>query len=207
MAKTAGVRHRHTVTNSIAASEYSSHLGSPGNPEITPKLSTEVFIIPLEEERYIVYAPLRLAAFVANAATVNFLAEIQHGHWESGADPDGSLREFLRRLEILDAPPAQPPSLRRQGSPRPTEVTLFLTTACNLRCTYCYASAGDTRLETMTMEVARRGIDFVAENAAQSGQSHFDVAYHGGGEPTVNWPVLKGSYDYARSKANVLGLK
>jgi len=86
-------------------------------------------------------------------------------------------------------------------------VTLFLTTACNLRCTYCYASAGNATPKFMTLETARRGIDFVAANAAQRRSPYFEVGYHGGGEPTVHWPVLTASFDYAREKAAELQLE
>jgi hypothetical protein len=38
-----------------------------------PQLSAEIFSIPLNEKRYLIYAPLRRAAFIGNASTVNFL--------------------------------------------------------------------------------------------------------------------------------------
>jgi uncharacterized protein len=144
-----------------------------------PVVSAELFSIPLEDRRHIVYAPLRRAAFVANARVVNFLADLKAGGFDQSADPDGSLVEFLRRLEILDAPPEQLPITEFSGDPEPTSVTLFLTTACNLRCTYCYASAGDTPTKYMPLDVAKRGIDFVAANAAKKGALFFEVLYHG----------------------------
>lgn len=126
-----------------------------------PAISAELFTIPLAANQYIVYAPLRRAAFVANARVVNWLADLKAGCFDQATDPDGALVEFLRRLEILDAPPEQLPITEFSGDPEPTSVTLFLTTACNLRCTYCYASAGDTPTKYMPLDVAKRGIDFV----------------------------------------------
>ena len=172
-----------------------------------PNISAELFTIPLEDNRYIVYAPLRRAAFVANASVVNLLADLKAGCFEPAADPDGSLVEFLRRLEILDAQPEQLPITEFSGDPEPTSVTLFLTTACNLRCTYCYASAGDTPTKYMPLDVAKRGIDFVAGNAVKQRLPEFEIAYHGGGEPTVNWRVLTESFNYARQKAAELNLE
>jgi uncharacterized protein len=173
----------------------------------TPAISAELFTIPLEQNRHIVYAPLRRAAFVANASVVNFLADLKAGRLDQAADPNGSLVEFLRRLEILDASPEQLPITEFSGDPEPTAVTLFLTTACNLRCTYCYASAGDTPTKYMPLEVAKRGIDFVAGNAAKRQAPYFEIAYHGGGEPSVNWRVMTESLDYAKQKAAALGLE
>ncbi|MFL5383269.1 MAG: radical SAM protein [Longimicrobiaceae bacterium] len=172
-----------------------------------PTLSAELFSIPLENGRYLVYAPLRRAAFVANSTVVNYLAGLRGGTPDTRLDPDGTLRDFLARLEIVDAGPETPPISTFSGDPEPTSVTLFLTTTCNLRCTYCYASAGDTPRRFMSLETAVRGIDFVAANAARKGEASFEVAYHGGGEPTVHWKVLTASLAHARRTAAGLGLE
>jgi uncharacterized protein len=175
--------------------------------ESAPLLSAEIFIVPLEVDRYLVHAPLRRAAFITNAKTVNFLADLEAGVVDWIADPDGSLVEFLRQLQILDAGPETLPLASFGGNPEPTSLTLFLTTACNLRCTYCYAMAGDAPARFMKLDVAKRGIDFVAANAKRKGLSSVEVAYHGGGEPTVNWRTLTGSLDYARERAAALELE
>jgi len=179
----------------------------PPSLQAVPRVSAEIFVLPLEEGRYLVYAPLRRAAFIANAKVVRFLAELEAGALDEAADPDGSLVQFLRSLEILDAPPENLPIATFQGNPEPILVTLLLTTACNLRCTYCYASAGDTPLKSMTLEVAQQGIDYVAANALKRRNPHFEVAYHGGGEPTMNWALLTGTLKYAKQKAAQTGLE
>lgn len=97
-----------------------------------PAVSAELFTIPLEDNRYVVYAPLRRAAFVANAGTVNLLADLRAGCFDQVQDPEGSLVEFLRRLEILDAQPEQLPITEFSGAPEPISVTLFLTTASDV---------------------------------------------------------------------------
>jgi uncharacterized protein len=172
-----------------------------------PKLSSELFVIPLSEGRFVIYAPLRRAAFVTNARGVNFLADLRESRFERAADADGALVDFLRQLEILDGGPESAPVTTFSGVPEPTEVTLFLTTTCNLRCTYCYASAGDTPARNMSLATAKRGIDFVAGNAQRRGLSRFAVNYHGGGEPTGNWSALTESFEYACARAAELGLE
>ena len=57
------------------------------------------------------------------------------------------------------------------------------------------------------METAKRGIDFAAANAARRQVPYFEVGYHGGGEPTVNWRVLTRSFDHARDRAAELKLE
>jgi len=161
----------------------------------TSLLTTEVFTIPLADDRVLVYAPLRGAAFAASHALVDAMAALRDGDPLPDVDPTGSLVEFLRRLGVADGGADAPPPPVRSGPPSPTDITLFLTTACNLRCTYCYAEAGDTPIEHMSFEVAKRGIDFVLANAVDLHAPAIGVNYHGGGEPTVNWRVLTSSFD------------
>lgn len=172
-----------------------------------PGLSAEIFLIPMGNSKYIIYAPLRRAAFIGNRSIADFLRRLQKGTLPSNADPDGSLVKLLLVLQIIGAGPEHRPVGERCGEPIPTGVTLFLTTACNLRCRYCYASAGSQKVRSMSLETARRGIDFVAGNARKLGVPGFEVAYHGGGEPTLRWQVLTASFAYAKQKATELGLR
>jgi uncharacterized protein len=169
-----------------------------------PSLSAEVYTIPLNEGRYLIFAPLRQAAFVGNSQMVNLLADLEaNSQTKAGED---SWLDFLRQLEFIGAPTETLPIAEFSEVPAPTLVTLFLTTACNLRCTYCYASANDRPIKFMRFDVAQRGIDFVLGNALEKKSSFVELAYHGGGEPTVNWEVLVKSQDYAAERARAKGL-
>jgi len=138
---------------------------------------------------------------------VNKLADIKEGVFTPLTAEDHALLEFLERLELINGGPEPEPSEVFSGEPAPTQVTLFLTTACNLRCTYCYASAGDKPARFMGIETAKRAIDFVAQNAERQSTGSFSIIYHGGGEPTVHWRVLVESLEYARDVASQLGLR
>jgi uncharacterized protein len=170
-------------------------------------VSAELFTIPTDDGKFIVYAPLRRAAFVANGALVDFIVRLrQTGIVDEVADPGGLVTDFLRNLEIVDGGEEPRPVTEFSGDPEPTAITLFLTTACNLRCTYCYAAAGDTPARFMSLDVAKRGIDFVAANARRKRVPEIEITYHGGGEPTVHWGVMTESLQYARVVASGLGL-
>jgi uncharacterized protein len=136
---------------------------------------------------------------------VNLMADLRDNCYRPTVQGDQAI-EFLRRLEIVDGGPEPDPVETYAGVPEPTSITLFLTTVCNLRCTYCYASAGERPVKTMKLETARRGIDFVVRNAVKRGARGFEVGYHGGGEPTVLWGVLTESLAYARRRAAETGL-
>ena len=170
-----------------------------------PQVTAELFAIPLGES-WMVYAPLREAAFVANSATVVRIADLRAGRAIPDDEDSARLLELLRELGIVDGGPEVPPITSFQGDPRPTSCTLFLTTGCNLRCTYCYASAGDTPLRSMPLDVAKRGIDFILANALELGADSIEVNYHGGGEPSLNWRTLTESWEYASGLATSHGL-
>jgi len=175
--------------------------------EKIPVLSAEIFIIPLETDSFIIYAPLRRSAFVGNKRIVNFLANLKNGIYDASADEDGSLSIFLRKLRIVDAGEEELPITAFTGIPEPTAISLFLTTACNLRCSYCYASAGDHKPTFMPPEVARQGIDFIITNAIKYDEEVIEINYHGGGEPMLHERVMFDSLAYARQEAGKYGLK
>jgi uncharacterized protein len=183
-----------------------SSIARDSNGLSAPALSAEIFSIPLDEHRYLIYAPRRRSAFVGNEATVNVVADLKEGKYSLDVDPGGAVVALLRRLQMVDGGPEPSPVTEFAGEPEPVAVTLFMTTACNLRCTYCYANAGSTPTAFMPLDVAKRAIDFVAANAVKKGLPGFEVGYHGGGETTVNWRVMVSSLAYAKERAAALQL-
>jgi uncharacterized protein len=59
----------------------------------------------------------------------------------------------------------------------------------------------------MSLDVAVRGIDFVAVNAARRKVRTFEINYHGGGEPFGNWLVMTESLSHAGRRSAELGLE
>ena len=173
-------------------------------PQVPPP-ATELFVIPLGGSEYLIYAPLRRAALAGNAALVRFLRNLEDGAAAEDIAPD--VLAFLRSSGILGGPSDKPPATRLSGPPRPLVATLLLTSACNLRCRYCYAASGESPVAFMQPETARRAIDFVAGNAATAHASSFEVTYHGAGEPSRHWTLLQESLLYARRVADAKGLR
>jgi uncharacterized protein len=157
----------------------------------------DIYAIPLQDEAYLVYAPLHGVAFAATTGLVTELSRVL-----AGTSGDESVLALAHETGLTRPPHI--PVTRQSGDPSPTEVTLFLTTACNLRCTYCYASAGDSPATYMTMDVAKQGIDFVIDNALRIGAPFAGVNFHGGGEPSVHWNLMTEAVAYARQRAGDL---
>ena len=75
---------------------------------------------------------------------------------------------------------------------------LHVAHTCNLNCEYCFASQGRYEGERalMSFEVGKRAIDFLVENSGS--RSNLEVDFFGG-EPLMNFGVVKQIVAYARS--------
>jgi uncharacterized protein len=169
-------------------------------------ITTEVYTIQVAN-RYIVYAPLKRIAFLANAVAVNFLYRLKERRIEKFTEEEKAFLRFLNDIRLIGVEGDTPIATFENATFKPTEVTLFLTNRCNLRCIYCYASTGVHSHVDMTFSLAKSGIDFVFHNALELGKKSFSVGYHGGGEPTMNWQVLMESLNYAKSLSERHGMK
>ena len=79
---------------------------------------------------------------------------------------------------------------------------LHVAHTCNLNCSYCFASQGKYQGERalMTFEVGKRAIDFLIENSGT--RRNLEVDFFGG-EPLMNWDVVKQVVAYAREQEKI----
>ena len=75
---------------------------------------------------------------------------------------------------------------------------LHVAHTCNLNCSYCFASQGKYQGDRaiMSFEVGKRAFDFLIENSGT--RRNLEVDFFGG-EPLMNWNVVKQLVAYARS--------
>lgn len=75
---------------------------------------------------------------------------------------------------------------------------LHIAHTCNLNCSYCFASQGKYHGERalMSYEVGKRALDFLVENSGS--RRNLEVDFFGG-EPLMNFDVVKKLVEYARS--------
>ena len=75
---------------------------------------------------------------------------------------------------------------------------LHIAHTCNLNCSYCFASQGKYQGERaiMSYEVGKRAFDFLIEKSGT--RRNLEVDFFGG-EPLMNWDVVKKLVAYARS--------
>jgi len=76
---------------------------------------------------------------------------------------------------------------------------LHVAHTCNLNCSYCFASQGKYHggRAVMSFEVGRRALDFLIENSGS--RVNLEVDFFGG-EPLMNWDVVKELVAYARTQ-------
>ena len=81
---------------------------------------------------------------------------------------------------------------------------LHIAHTCNLNCSYCFASQGKYHGDRaiMSYEVGKRALDFLIEN---SGTRHNLEVDFFGGEPLMNFQVVKDLVAYARSIEKAAG--
>ncbi|MDD5304854.1 MAG: His-Xaa-Ser system radical SAM maturase HxsB [Elusimicrobia bacterium] len=85
-----------------------------------------------------------------------------------------------------------------QWFPGPSLHMIVVTLRCNQKCQYCHSSVVDpSRTDTdMDVETARKTVDFIFSTPNPTICIEFQ-----GGEPLLNWPVVKFITEYAQAKA------
>jgi len=109
----------------------------------------------------------------------------------------------LQREQVIFTPPA----VRGPTASGPQAVKalcLLVSQDCNLSCRYCFARDGqDQSVLNMPWEVGRKAVDFLLAQ----GSGRFREIDFFGGEPLLNFPVVKGIVQYAREKAGKVGVE
>jgi len=97
--------------------------------------------------------------------------------------------------------------LPQRFSNRNTHTLIFYpTNRCNLRCIYCYASAGETPSKQLDPETANVWIEYIFSQLTED-IKEIVVLFHGGGEPTTASGVMKEIWEEVKRKCNEKGLK
>ena len=109
----------------------------------------------------------------------------------------------LQKSGLLFAPEVQ---ARPVKSDEVKALCLHICHDCNLRCRYCFADEGayHSRREFMSLETAKKAIDFLIANSGERRVLETDFF---GGEPLMNFDVVKETVYYAKAEAAKRGKK
>ena len=102
------------------------------------------------------------------------------------------------RLFTPDSFESKAGELKRKTAGVVKALCLHVAHICNLNCSYCFASQGKYHGDraVMSFEVGRRALDFLVENSGS--RRNLEVDFFGG-EPLMNFDVVKQLVAYARS--------
>ena len=109
--------------------------------------------------------------------------------------------EELKNLGKLFAPDTFEPmanKLKEKTAGVVKALCLHIAHTCNLNCSYCFASQGKYHGDraVMSFEVGKQALDFLVENSGT--RRNLEVDFFGG-EPLMNFQVVKDLVAYARS--------
>ena len=122
---------------------------------------------------------------------------------------DKQIKEILSDVELLKAQGLLYGEEVKAYPMKSNEVKalcLHVCHDCNFRCRYCFADEGayHSVRESMSLETAKKAIDFLIEN---SGKRKVLEADFFGGEPLMNLDVVKETVAYARKRGEETGKK
>ena len=132
----------------------------------------------------------------------------QYGHLEGVNEAE--IRACLEDIQALEAQGKlfSPDSFEdlathKEHSPQVIKaMCLHVAHTCNLNCSYCFASQGKYHGERalMSYEVGKQAFDFLIANSGS--RRNLEVDFFGG-EPLMNWDVVKQLVAYAREQEKI----
>ena len=95
-------------------------------------------------------------------------------------------------------------TLKKKTSGVVKALCLHVAHTCNLNCAYCFASQGKYQGDRalMSLEVGKQALDFLIEHS--HGRRNLEVDFFGG-EPLMNWDMVKELVAYAREREKETG--
>ncbi len=139
--------------------------------------------------------------------------------FNKGMPVPSSVMEKLENMGLVDGAPKEDALSHPPGEKSPgmndlikiltgepvVTLTMNVTRQCNLSCVYCYGNTGECGSEgKMDEATATRAVDWLM---AQSGQKKSVGILFGGGEPLMNFPLIRHVVAHADKKGKALGKK
>ena len=110
----------------------------------------------------------------------------------------GEVRQ-LEEIGALNAPDNYDDVKQLQEPGVVKSMCLHVAHDCNLRCKYCFAATGDFCMgerKLLSFEVGKKALDWLVEKSGK--RVHLEVDFFGG-EPLMNFEVMKQLVEYGRS--------
>lgn len=124
--------------------------------------------------------------------------ELKQKYDESDIKEAYSELEILKENDLLFSESVDTTNFKYNEEGIVKALCLHIAHDCNLRCNYCFASQGDFNGERlyMPLEVGKKALDFLVEKSGNRRNLEVDLF---GGEPLMNFDVVKELVSYGRS--------
>ena len=108
--------------------------------------------------------------------------------------------ERLRKHNLLLSRPAPPEKVNALAFPAITHLQLSAAHDCNLRCRYCIVDQGsfDGPRQRMGSQVARQAVELLLRESGEAAQCTLGFS---GGEPMLNWAVVRDAVTHCQEQA------
>lgn len=124
-----------------------------------------------------------------------------------GTEPETLLpmgmEENLKKLGLI---PEIGGKSKESGKEEPFSIVnmaLFLTQSCNLKCIYCYGDGGEYGASgSLDVKTAYQAVDWLIEQSRKMKKIHIGFF---GGEPFLNFSIMKSVVEYAKKRTREVG--
>jgi len=174
------------------------------------RLSTFSHFIQLEDDLNVLWNALWLRAIFISGSAIKLIPYLKKGIVKEEIQTldffDSSANDLISELKKqnfleskLDDEKIQQVHTYALNSPI-SLMYLVISEKCNLNCSYCYISdALNKNSSIMHEDVARKAIDFFTELILEQQVQHPKIIFYGG-EPLLNFDLLKFALEYATTK-------
>jgi len=162
------------------------------------------------EDKRLVFEPGSMQIFEIDSATeelmrdMDSLPEIEK---RIGKEKTGeSLKKIAGLTRIAELSSRYDKELRHERERDISSLWLNISHICNMHCIYCFAGCGDYGKKKSLMEekTAKEAVDFLFDSRKKGAKNR--IVFFGG-EPLLNFPVLKECVIYAEKKSRENGSK
>jgi uncharacterized protein len=159
--------------------------------------NNNAYFLPYKD-KYIIYKPLNKLAFIGNSAMKGLIEDLIDGKTVDENKNKDAIG-FINRIGFLNQYDFGNVQVKSSAY-KPTVCVLCMTSDCNFHCSYCFANGGDVKKVELPLATGQLGIDWVYQNAVETGTPNMVISFHGGGEPTLPFNKLKKLTEFARAK-------
>ena len=143
-----------------------------------------------DNEMGVLYAPLLGKFCTVNMEGVDIIQQFIR----EGRNKEHEFYSFLEENKFLEE--GELPRVANPGPYLPKDLTLSITTNCNLRCTYCYAEGGAVHLN-LPWESIKISIEQMYTYGKMRKKKEVELSFHGTGEATLHKEVFFQTVRYA----------